>query len=311
MSDDIYRFFGLEDDFEEDDDKDFQPIEDNDDEEEDINQIELAPENSNLFKYDITRIIQNMEKNIYQTSTTSNVSNIVYAPLPKTDEIPNSPFTVEQWDVLRHQIRVHFSLLCRSLRFSTFSSSGDGVIAAILVLLHTLNIVFKSSIETAKDLNHLFKENLFVSVFGNPEKSLLHRIDDIIYFFRNGGLVEDLLEKDFFQSIFKSFPTKGINKPLFLNPHSSWVKEEDDLLEVALKRFKTPDEIRRWVIPNRNISVINKQMEKFVTDQTKPVSRSVINRNNEQNDYKVYEESEDEEIYVVDPNAVFQDVTFL
>jgi len=181
--------------------------------------------------------------------------------IPEPSALPESLFSVAQWDLLRHQCRIHFALLCRSLRFVTFCASSDAILAGLLSLLHTFNMIFKSSVETCANLNSIFNQRLFIPVLGDPKKSLITRTDKILNNFLQGKNVDDLIECPFFEEIFKAFPTKGINKPIYLACHSPWTKEEDDLLQCALKRFTSPDDIQKYVMPGRSITMISQHFK--------------------------------------------------
>lgn len=244
---------------EDDDDEDeaYQPDENSNDDEDD-DKFEVPNENLR------DKSPFNLNQVLLRFNVTSHIApnQLLIVPLPKKEDIPNSPFSVEQWDFLRHQCRIHFALLCRSLSFTTYCASSDAIITGLLALLHSFHIIFKSSVEMTSNLNTLFGEDLFVPVIGDPYNSFITRTDDIINNFRQEKTVDDLLEAQFFTDILKSLPTKGIDKPFYAGSHSPWIKEEDELLAVAHNRFENINDIQRYVMPGRSLQTIVQHSKK-------------------------------------------------
>lgn len=300
-----------------DDDEAYQPDDNSNDDEDDDN-VDAPNENlQNKPTFDLNQVI--LRFNMPHTLVPN---QLFIASLPKKEDIPNSPFTVEQWDLLRHQCRIHFALLCRSISFTAYCASSDAIVTGLLALLHSYNIIFKSSIETTANLNNLFGETLFVPVLGDPRYSLISRTDFIIDTFLRGKNVDDLMESPFFTEIFKAFPTKGIDKPLYLACHSPWTKEEDELLEVAHKRFESPIDIQRFVMPGRSLQMITqhlkgewKQPEEIQdnvnTRRQEPETETTTTTEDEQHaaSDQTEEDEDDDQPFIINENMRFADGT--
>ena len=288
--------------FPEDDDDDFQPDENSNDDDEDINVDAPNDTQHQQPTFDLQAVLLR-----FNTLTPFPPNQLLISSFPKKNDLPNSPFTVDQWDLLRHQCGIHFFLLCRSVRFTTFCASSDAIVTGLLALMHTFNQIFKSSVEMTKNLNDLYGEQVFVPVLGDPKKSRIPRADKIIDLILKGKQVDDLLELDFFNEIFNAYPTKGITKPIYIECHSPWTKEEDALLNVAHRRFSTPQDIQKYVMPGRSIQVITQHMKDDWRANEHPTmlppKKRADTRYNQRNQ-KEKETSEDEE--EDDDDAIFE-----
>ena len=294
-----------------DDDDDFQPDDDNSNDDDDDDNINDAPIDNPQRLVDLQSILLR-----FKTPTPLPPNQLFIAPLPDKSQLPNSPFTVEQWDLLRHQCGLHFFLLCRSIRFTTFCASSDAITSGLLALLHTYNMVFKSSVETTKNLNDLFGAKLFVPVLGNPEKSHIQKTDQIISFLLQGNKIDDLIELDFFNDILTGYPAKN-DKPFEISAHSPWTKEEDELLHVAQKRFKNPIQIQKYVMPGRSLAMIRQHMSGIDDDETQGSTKKADSSDNESSDSQKQkkdkkkgrdeDDSEDDDIFVVSENMRFNE----
>ena len=304
MSDDGFFYFGDETYLDDHDDEDFSPEDDNvNDEPPEEN--EAIPSFQHL---DLRNVLLRFNN---QTMLPQN--QFFIAPLPDKNQLPNSPFSVEQWDLLRHQCSIHFFLLCRSLQFTSFCASSDAITSGLVALLHTFNMIFKSSVEMSKNLNDLFGEQLFVPVIGNPEKSYILRTDQIIQFLTDTpDGIDTLIDKEFFMDIIHSYPNKN-EKPYDLSAQSPWTKEESELLKVAQRRFNNPIDIQRYVMPGRSATMIRQHMQGDIREDSSTVADDRNRTNSSDNDSqktsskKKDEDDDDDDIFIVSDNMRFND----
>jgi hypothetical protein len=123
-------------------------------------------------------------------------------------------------------------------------------------MIHSFHELFTSSIRFTSDLNQLFGRELFIPVLGDPTKSLILRAPEILNPFLQGTSLDEVLELAVFRDIFDAFPFR-VNRPMAIITHSPWADEETHLIEVAARRFQTPEQIQRFVMPGRSMDMIS------------------------------------------------------
>jgi hypothetical protein len=141
----------------------------------------------------------------FDGSTRLPVNQIFLTPCPTVDTLRGSAFSVPQWDLLRHQCRLHFALLCRSIRYVSLCASSECILEGFLTMLHSLHRAFLSAIEFTAETNGLIGRQLFVPVMGDPSSSVIHRAGDIIAQFQAGASLDDVLETPAFKGVFEIF----------------------------------------------------------------------------------------------------------
>ena len=159
-----------------------------------------------------------------------------------------------------------------------------------------------------KNLNQLFGERIFIPVLGDPEKSLIHKANDILQHFLNQKSTDDIIEAPFIREIFESFQFNGEERPLSFKGISPWSPEESDLLKLAALRFKSADEIQKYVMPGKTLKVITEKFNEHmqhsnqekVQQPPKKTKRKVNNTGNEDN-----------EMFVVQKDMKFTEVNCL
>lgn len=108
-----------------------------------------------------------------------------------------------------------------------------------------------------KNLNDLFGMELFIPAFGDPESSEILKSRDILDQFLSGQTLDDVLDSDAFRSACAAFPFNGEDRPQNFAGNYAWFDEETRLIEVAARRFNTPEDIQRFVMPGRSTAVIS------------------------------------------------------
>lgn len=233
-----------------DDDDDIYKPDDNSDDDDDIGNEDVVKETSETKSTYLKGIIKRLDgKDILAEK------QIFLTKIPTCDELPPSLFTVPQWDLLRHQCRLHFALLCRSIRFITLCASSDNILDGVLALIHTYYKIFMSSVEMTNELNELMGSLFFIPALGDPDKSYIKFAPYIISHFLEKKPIDELIEAPFFKNIFRAFPFNNVDKPNFLL-NLQWTLEETDLLQCVYNRLKTPELIQKYAMPCRNASTI-------------------------------------------------------
>lgn len=235
------------------DDDAYKPEEPTDDEDE-MEVIEQA-ESQNQSSLDLSIILER-----FADKTRIPTSQVFVTPLPKAEDLPGSKFTLPQWELLRHQSRLHFALLCNSLRCASYCASSDNILNGILAQIYSFYDTFEASVKATDYLNSLYKNELFVPVLGDPKKSIIHQSKNIINHFVKGKTLDDLIESQFFMDLLKCTPFGGERRP-FITKHSAWGTEEEDLIRTAARRFSSPASIQKYVMPGRSIEFIEEHMK--------------------------------------------------
>ena len=234
-----------------DDDGMFQPDEPSDDED-DAMIDEDQEAGVSQCAIDLTRNFKRFED-----KTRLPVHQIFLTPCPSREELPGSLFSVAQFDLLRHQSRLHFALLLRSIRFVSFCASSDSILTTFLTMLHSFNQIFLSSVEMAKNMNDLFGgPPIFKPSLGDPERSLIPRSKEIIDKVLSGATLDEVLELPIFSEIQEVFAFNGEHRPQNFRTHSPWSQEESALLETAARRFDSLSDIQRFSMPARSVRML-------------------------------------------------------
>ena len=240
-------------DFPSDDDEDgvFQPDDASDDDDDAIVE-ETQDTGLSQCAIDLTRNFKRFED-----KTRLPVHQVFLTPCPSREELKGSAFSVPQFDLLRHQSRLHFALLLRSIKFVSFCASSDLILHGLLTMLYSFSQTFASSVEMSKNLNELFGEpGLFVPSLGDPERSLIPRSKEIIDQFLAGATLDEVLELPIFAEVQDVFAFNGEHRPLNFRTHSPWSQEESTLLELASHRFKSLEDIRKYSMPARSVKLL-------------------------------------------------------
>ena len=239
-------------------------------------------------------------------------SQVFITPLPKIEDLPGSKFTLPQWELLRHQSRMHFSLLCNSLKFASFCASSDNVLNGILAHIYSFYDTFKSSISATEYLNSLYQKELFVPVLGDPERSLIHQSKKIINHFIKGKSLDDLIESQFFIDMLKFTPFGEEGRP-FISVHDTWGTEEENLIKTASKRFSSAANIQKYVMPGKSIEFISEHMKEEWIQKEEPIqekqkSKSKGKTNINTNENIQNNNKGDEKIFVVKDGMKFEEI---
>ncbi|KAK8867081.1 hypothetical protein M9Y10_010050 [Tritrichomonas musculus] len=262
-------------------------------------------------------------------------SQVFVIPLPLVQDLPLSHFTEAQWDVLRHQCRLHFALLCRSVCFVQYCASSDSILKGILTLIHAFNEIFNMSVESTKNLNSIYGKKLFVPVLGDPDKSLIKYSSSILNHFLDQKSTDDIIEAPFMKEIFRSFQFNGEERPLQFKHVSPWSPEENELLKLAARRFKSAEDIQKYVMPGKPLQLINEKYNEFLAQQSKAEVNTKFSKkkhkkrkhandldmnddNNNNNNYIPNEQyvdneqlNEDDQMFVVKKDMKFTEVSCL
>ncbi|OHT17019.1 hypothetical protein TRFO_12714 [Tritrichomonas foetus] len=284
-----------------DDDEVYKPEDEQSDDDSDTDDPDTQDSNQNSTSPDLRYILDR-----FKECTRIPLNQIFITPLPTLHDLPKSHFTVTQWDMLRHQCRLHFALLCRSVCFVQYCASGDPILKGILTLIYAFNEIFKSSIESTNNLNELYGKRIFIPALGDPEKSLIRNSVHIINHFLDQKSTDDIIEAPFMLEIFRSFQFNGEERPLSFKGILAWSPEESDLLKLAAKRFNTADEIQKYVMPGRTLKVINEQFNEY---------QQQIQKENQHNKKKQKKKgsdtNEDNEMFIVQKDMKFTEVSCL
>jgi hypothetical protein len=237
--------------FSSDDDEDdvYKPDEVSDDDDEALDDSQDA--GPSQCAVDLTKIFKRFEDKTHLPD-----NQVFLTPFPSISQLSGSPMTVAQWDQLRHQCRLHFGLLCRSISFVAYCSSSDTILNGLLTMIHSFHELFLSSVECCSNVNTLFGRSLFIPVMGDPKKSMIRYSREILDRFLQGATVDEVLELPIFTEIFEVFPFGGENRPRVFATHFPWTVEENSLCEVAARRFHSPEEVQKFVMPGRSVAVI-------------------------------------------------------
>jgi hypothetical protein len=174
-------------------------------------------------------------------------------------------------------------------------------------MIHSLHQLFESSIKFASDLNQLFDRSLFIPVMGDPLKSAILRVPDILSPFLQGLSLDDVLELPVFKEIFEEFPFER-NRPLTIISHSPWTDEETHLAEVATRRFTNPEDIQKFVMPGRTPAVIRQHFREDWNAQRPPPPRRQRKRRSDDEVAKqvaTVEQQDPEKPFVLDESMKF------
>jgi hypothetical protein len=228
-----------------DDDEIYKPEEPSDDEDDPI--VDDGQDGGpSQCSVDLARIFKR-----FSVSTRLPVNQVFLTPCPTVDTLDGSALSVPQWDLLRHQCRLHFALLCRSIRYVSLCASSECILEGFLTMLHSLHRTFVSAIYFAADTNALLGRQLFVPVMGDPSSSLIHRASDIVAHFQAGAQLDDVLETPAFKEVFEVFEFLGEAQPIAFIQHVPWSYEEAKLLETAAARCRCPEDVQRFAMPGR------------------------------------------------------------
>ena len=287
------------------DDEVYKPDDATDDEDDIDVSIDAQENTQSQSSLDLSAIMKRLEDR-----TRIPASQIFVTPLPKLEDLPGSLFTVPQWDLLRHQCRMHFALLCRSLKFASFCASSDTILNGILAQIYSFNEIFKSSVKATDYLNKLFGRRIFIPSIGDPDKSLIKMSDQIIDHFLKGKSIDDLVEAPLFASLLQGTPFVDEGRPFIFGINNAWTNEEEQLLETAAHRFSTPAEIQKYVIPCRSIEIIAEHLKKeWIPDKgTQNMKKGKGKRKAGTNDQVPKIDQEDEQMFVVQDGMQFTDV---
>lgn len=327
---DSYRAFLLNfDKFSSDDDDEdevYKPGDDQTDDDTDDDEQDAQDTNQSNNSLDLTHTFER-----FKDRTRVPESQLFLTPLPLVQDLPPSQFTVAQWDMLRHQCRLHFALLCRSVCFVQYCASSDSILKGILTLIHAFNEVFKMSVETTKNLNDIYGKRLFIPVLGDPEKSLIKSSTAILNHFLDQKSTDDIIEAPFMKEIFVSFNFNGEERPLQFKHVSPWSPEEEELLKIAARRFKSAQEIQKYVMPGKPLQLIEDKYNEYLMQQSKDETNvkstkkkhkkkkqnntdANANENNNympNEQYAENEQNEDDQMFVVKKDMKFDEVNCL
>lgn len=252
----------------EDDDEDevYKPGDDQTDDDTDDDDQDTQDTNQSNNSLDLTHTFERFKDRTHVPE-----SQLFLTPLPLVQDLPPSHFTEAQWDMLRHQCRLHFALLCRSVCFVQYCASSDSILKGILTLIHAFNEIFKMSVETTKNLNDIYGKRLFIPVLGDPEKSLIKNSTAILNHFLDQKSTDDIIEAPFMKEIFESFKFNGEERPLQFKHVSPWSPEENDLLKLAARRFTSAEDIQKYVMPGKPLQLIEDKYNELLSQQAKDV----------------------------------------
>lgn len=295
----------------EDDDEDVYnpPNDQTDDDDDDDDQDQDVQDGNQINSPDL---LANLDRFEERTHFPENQTFVI--PLPLVQDLPESPFTVPQWDLLRHQCRLHFALLCRSLCFVQYCASSDSILKGIITLIHGFYQIFQSSIKTTKELNKIFQKHLFVPVLGDPVKSKIFFAEQIINHFREQKSTDDIIEAPFMKGIFESFQFNGEIRPIQFKRVSPWIPEEGELLRLAMKRFKTADDIQKYVMPGKPLNLIHEKYTELMQQQMQdPVQQPKKKGKKKDSLYNTADKNDgsENEMFVVKKGMKFAEVSCL
>jgi transposase InsO family protein len=134
-------------------------------------------------------------------------------------------------------------------------------ISAILAMLRTYWEVFSTSVKISRKMNTLLKRQLFEPLLGDPIYSPIFRALEVIDYVTSGKFeyIED--PGSIIDRIISSLPSDTPKEPIGeQNPVRHWKEEEDDLLILALRRFKDPESIHNFVIPAKSVEEIEERI---------------------------------------------------
>ncbi|KAH0790208.1 hypothetical protein GPJ56_005781 [Histomonas meleagridis] len=287
------------------DDEVYKPDDATDDEDDIDVSIDAQETTQNQSSLDLSAVMKRLEDR-----TRIPTSQIFVTPLPKLEDVPGSQFTLPQWELLRHQCRMHFALLCRSLKFASFCASSDTILNGILAQIYSFNEIFKSSIKATDYLNKLFSRRIFVPVIGDPKKSSIILTDQIIDHFLKGKSLDDLVEAPLFNDLLQGSPFADEGRPFIFGINNAWTLEEEELLQVAAQRFSTPAEIQKYVIPCRSIEIISEHLKKeWIHEKATPETRKGSRkRKTGANDQAPKNDQEDDQMFIIQDGMQFTDV---
>ena len=80
---------------------------------------------------------------------------------------------------------------------------------------------------------------------------------------------DDIIEAPFMKEIFRSFQFNGEERPLQFKHVSPWSPEENDLLKLAVRRFKTAEEIQKYVLPGKPLQLVKDKFNEVLAQQSR------------------------------------------